>query len=50
MRTATPCNQNAPPRNWPGQRLIAEVQLIKALGGGWNTQALVSQANSPTRH
>jgi hydrophobe/amphiphile efflux-1 (HAE1) family protein/NodT family efflux transporter outer membrane factor (OMF) lipoprotein len=32
-----------------GQRLIADVQLIKALGGGWNTQALMSQADSPKR-
>ena len=27
-----------------GQRLIADVQLIKSLGGGWSQQALLAQA------
>jgi multidrug efflux system outer membrane protein len=28
-----------------GQRLIAAVQLIKALGGGWHEAELFAQAN-----
>jgi outer membrane protein TolC len=28
-----------------GQRLIAAVQLIKALGGGWREEQLFAQAN-----
>jgi multidrug efflux system outer membrane protein len=33
-----------------GQRLIADVQLIKALGGGWTEQALYAQSATRTRH
>ncbi|HZV33972.1 MAG TPA: efflux transporter outer membrane subunit [Verrucomicrobiae bacterium] len=32
-----------------GQRLIADVQLIKALGGGWNQQLLVAQTSRSVR-
>jgi len=32
-----------------GQRLIADVQLIKSLGGGWTEQRLMAQAN-PRSH
>jgi multidrug efflux system outer membrane protein len=34
-----------------GQRLVATVQLIKALGGGWNNQQLFSKASpNPSEH
>jgi NodT family efflux transporter outer membrane factor (OMF) lipoprotein len=33
-----------------GQRLIAAVQLIKALGGGWNNSAVAVAAISPVKH
>jgi len=32
-----------------GQRLIADVQLIKSLGGGWTEQRLMAQANPRSR-
>jgi hydrophobe/amphiphile efflux-1 (HAE1) family protein/NodT family efflux transporter outer membrane factor (OMF) lipoprotein len=32
-----------------GQRLIANVQLIKSLGGGWTEQRLMAQANPRSR-
>ena len=30
-----------------GQRLIAAVQLIKALGGGWTEQQILASAAAP---
>ncbi len=33
-----------------GQRLIADVQLIKSLGGGWNADPLVAQSTRTARH
>ncbi|HWF20195.1 MAG TPA: efflux transporter outer membrane subunit [Verrucomicrobiae bacterium] len=32
-----------------GQRLIADVQLIKSLGGGWSETALFAQAKNPNK-
>jgi multidrug efflux system outer membrane protein len=36
--------------NLSGQRLIAEVQLIKALGGGWNNSAAANLAVASVKH
>jgi len=33
-----------------GQRLIADVQLIKALGGGWNNSGMANLAIASVKH